>query len=174
MNGRVLSLVERLSRRRDETPRAAQGSGEEGVIVEPYLYGSRVNELQRNAGRIITDAIAQTPERYEDSIRRGLAISLAEDGQPRTQAINFFNMYVAPILAEYADDLEERREYIIRTTFIAARANPLYRGAMITIEATARQVKRDKAWSIENKVREFVTQERWAERYVPIVRKYMN
>lgn len=107
-------------------------------------------------------------------MRRGLAAELAESGSPRTQAINFFSTSVAPVLAEYADVLEERREHIISTTLKNARANSFYRGVMMTVEAAARQVKRDTSWSIEARVKDFVTEERWEERYVPILRKYME
>ena len=172
--GTLYSLVGRLRGREEKEMKTLAEPGEEGVIIEPFTSQERLYSLQRNAGRVITDAIAKTPERWEDSVRRGIAISLAEDGQPRTQAINFFNTYVAPVLAEYAEELEERRGYIIRVAFMSARANPLYRGAMIAVEATAKQVRGDRTWSIEQKVNEFVTQQRWEERYVPIIRKYME
>ena len=107
MRRQVLTLVGKLRGTGNKGDvRPIPESGKEGIIVEPFLYEERLRSLQNNAGRIITKAIAQTPERYENSIRKGIATSLAEDGQPRTYAINFFYMYVAPVLAEYADVLE--------------------------------------------------------------------
>ncbi len=172
---RVLSLVGRLrgTGGKGDTHPIPERNGER-VVIEPFIYQGRLRSLQNNAGNIITHAIAQTPERYEDSIRRGLTTELGNNGLPRNQAIDFFSTYVAPVLAEYADILEERREYIINTTLRSARANSFYRGVMMTIEATARQVKGDKSWSIETRVNDFVTQERWEKRYVPILRKYMD
>ncbi len=175
--GRILSLAGRLGRQVRHELRVVQGEDLSSCsVVEPIQgrYNARLEALQRYAGDIISDAITNTPERYDDVLRREVATNLSNPGVARTQAITFFRENVAPVLAEHADALEERKTYLVAAVLNNARANPYYRGAIITFEVTARRVKRDDSWSIERKINDFLTEDRWRERYVPIIRKYME
>ena len=175
-SGRVLSLVGRLSRRVQTDSTRAPDYVSADSIVEPIQgrYNARLQALQKYAGNIISDAITHTPERYDDHLRTEVAASISNPGLARTQAINFFRDNVAPVLAEHADALEEKKRYLVGAVLNNARANSYYRGAMVTFEVTARRVKRDDSWSIERKINDFLTEDRWRERYVPIIRKYME
>lgn len=174
MRQRVLSLVD-IFRARTES-----GHGEidailgEGEIIDLFGYSERRAALQRNAGRIIDDAIANTPERYEDVLRREVATTVSQSGPPRELVVSFFKEYIAPLVAKYADSLEAERFHLTRTALTNARTNSGYRRAMMVFETMAKRLQRDPEWTIERKVLEFLTQERWEERYVPILRKYME
>ena len=141
----------------------------------PGVYDRRVIPLRRNAGDILTEMIAATPERFYDPVRRDIGVTIAMPGIVRSLAIDFFRLYVADAVAHYADCLEDNSVKIVTEILQNARKNHVYNLLLLANQKRMRETRKDDSWSIEKRVISFLRQDdRWKNRYVPILRRYMQ
>ena len=134
-------------------------------IIEKNKKENILAILKRNTKTIIERVILDTPELAVSDVVKMPAVNkyIVQSCE------KVFNNIVIPILAKYAQCLEEKRECVVEEILYGARMK--YKLSIAGVNLTAAGIKREK-YDVLERVRNIVDEERY-QIYVRILRQYI-